>query len=214
MFLDKANQPPYWVPTKRYLMANQLFMERSLGIDVFFDKVHPDNRNAYLDVPVSKSSNSNSSITRGYPIFIYIVEMGNHKLNTTDGRKALGENLAKFINHPESRKGYTYFTEAVYGGDLASSTITNRPYLSEYATDDDTMNVIRKALGGTTDDNSAMASIEEVMNTPEAMADYFHPDHLEAAKQRFIGYGYSAAGKPDPTNGDEPDFSEFGAFQV
>lgn len=223
--VEKADgSPPFLYPTEQYLVQHPEFLSKSLGINNFFDKVDPaGNHTTYLRAPSSTSRfNAASSNERSYPIFISLLTTDQAERATPGDRQRFAENFVRFLNHPDNVRLYKFPVNFAYGGDLTPTEDTNCPYVSEYATYSDTMSVLRRVLSSVihTHDEHGLPSIGDCLQHEEGMSDYFHPDHIENARNFFAGYrnhipagGQNQNGAPNAGNEPEP-FHDWGEFKL
>ena len=213
--IERSNgTPPYLVPTIHYVNGNVAFSRETLHVDVVKNRVATDNPDEHMNSP------SQTGYLRTFPLMIYIVPETLRDQNTPANRIKWGQHLVNFLNHRANQSKYTYPMEARFGGDITPQDESQAPYMSDYLTTRDTMDVMRDALSSTP---GQAPSIGDVLDMPEAMAVYYSPAALNHAQDFFQAYRNhipgrvhadtnSAAGGNDNTEHD--NFSDLGTFQM
>ena len=221
MFVEKQTNAyitaPYLIPSIQYMRNHQQFTAEVLGIARIFDRVNTENRN------MLKITTTQTNRTRTYPVFVTILTPEQEQENTDEYRLAWAETFIEFHNHKTNQAQYNWFTEAEWGADLTPQNDRQCPYLSEYLTDKDTMTVIRHSVIPTEEqENGTMqdATIEDVLNMPGLMEDYYHPSHMEQAKtlfnqqiQQFNTHTVEARNNGQIQHPEPDDFSDLVGFK-
>ena len=206
--------PPFFLPTRKYFNANPEYVQKKLGIWYHTEKVHPQNHLATEEKEAENSTNP-----RGTPVLICNVDGNKLHLNNPPTRKKWVETYCQFHNHPSMSKLYHFFRPMEFGGDLTPTDQTHCPYLSDFCTFQDTMEVAQIANSAASKDGGKL-SITEVIMEPELMKMYFSPQHLPDAEKYFERYHTNPNEPSNPWEDAEPnpptedDFSDLPNFSI
>lgn len=180
LFMERPNgTPPYVAPTETYLRNNRAFMRETLMIHQIHNQVDPS------DPEKPKAITSANGYRRRWPVMVNIVASQHIPANTTENRTAWGESFVNFFNHPHNQARYTYPVKAAFAGDI-TATIDDHahlPYASDYLTVSDTMMVMREAIMEPGD--VELKSIGDCLDLQEAMEEYYSPNALAIAMERY-----------------------------
>ena len=201
-----GGQPPFTLPTEKYLQNNEAFKREILHIHQVHPQVDPNNPEQY------KHETSNSGFERRFPVFINIITDANRIHNTSLKRTEWANTFVNYFNHPQNLAKYTYPVSAQFAGDLTphATSNTSASFLSDFLTINDTMLVMREAL--MQQDMTDLVPIGDILEQEDALHDYYSPTALEKAHQKFQRFRNHIPGGSS-NNDHEQDSEEFKDFQ-